>query len=118
MYCVAVTVRSSSVGHSPMKAIEWNNAESTSSPHSVEPMIRVHSQRPFVHNFIFASTKLLTNEPHQNAMIEANTMRGVLPKISSTAFWLFFQCSAGGRCTMTAAMIEANTKAAKPLHTT
>src|SRR5580704_1537078 len=117
-YCVTVTATSSSAGHAPAKAIVQNNAESTNSPQSVEPMIRVHNHRPLVHSFIFANTKLLTKEPHQKAMMEANTIRGVLPKISSTAFWLFFQCSAGGRCTMTAAMMEANTRAAKPLHTT
>jgi hypothetical protein len=47
--------------------------------------VRVHSQRPLLQIFIFAMTKLLTNEPHQNAMIEAATMRGVLPKMASTA---------------------------------
>ena len=53
----------------------------------VEPMVRVHNQRPFVRIFIFASTKLFTKEPHQNAMIEAAMMRGVLPNIVSTAAW-------------------------------
>lgn len=59
--------------------------------------MRVQSQRPFVHSFILAITKLFTNEPHQNAMVEAAAIRGVLPKIASTAAWLLFQCSAGGR---------------------
>ena len=45
-------------------------------------------------------------------------MRGVLPKIASTAGCLSRQKSAGGSCTMTIDMIAANTSAAKPLHTT
>ena len=59
--------------------------ESTSSPHMVEPMVRVHSQRPWVHILSLANTKLLTNEPHQKAMMDATTIRGVLPKTCSIA---------------------------------
>jgi len=39
----------------------------------------------------------LTKDPHQNAAIEAQMMRGVLPNISSTAGCLAFQKSAGGQ---------------------
>ena len=45
-------------------------------------------------------------------------MRGVLPKISSTAGCLWRQKSAGGRYTITADINAANSSAAKPLHTT
>ena len=36
----------------------------------MEPTVRVHSQRPCVRSLSFASTKLLTKDPHQNAVIE------------------------------------------------
>jgi len=51
-------------------------------------------------------------------MVEAATMRGVLPKIASTAGWVARELSDGGRCTITAAMTEANASAPKPAHTT
>src|SRR6202163_1279410 len=50
--------------------------------------------------------------------MDANTMRGVLPNIASTAAWLASELSDGGKCTTTAAMMEANISAPKPAHTT
>ena len=50
-------------------------------------------------------------------IIEAATMRGVLPKTASTAGCLLCQNLAGGRCTMTYAMKAAKTRAANPAQT-
>jgi hypothetical protein len=56
---------------------------STASPTMVEPMVRVHSQRPAVMIFILASRNELTNSPQKYANIEASAMRQVVPKAIS-----------------------------------
>src|SRR6266704_442407 len=58
------------------------------------------------------------NVPHRKAVMDATTIRGVLPNIASTAAWLARELSDGGKCTTTAAMTEANISAPKPAHTT
>ena len=54
-------------------------------PMTVDPIVRVHSQRPRVQSFIFAITKELAKSPSQYAPIEASTMRPVSPKTISRA---------------------------------
>ena len=80
--------------------------------------MRVHSQRPLLQIFIFAMTKLLTNEPHQKAMIEAPAMRGVWPKMRATAACSSAPSAVAGSATITLAITEAKPRAAKPAQTT
>ena len=83
----------------------------------VEPMVRLHSQRPAVRSFILASTNELANSPQKYAIIEAPAMRQVVPKAISYAGW-FCQNGAGGSATTTAAMKEAKPSPAKPAQIT
>ncbi len=46
-------------------------------------MVRIHSHRPAVSTFIFASTKEFVNSPQKYASIEAAAMRQVVPKAIS-----------------------------------
>src|SRR4029078_10199321 len=82
-----------------------------------EPMVRVHSQRPAVAIFIFASTNEFTNSPHTKAINEASAMRQVDPNAISYAPWLC-QNGAGGSLTMTHAITAANASAVKPAQIT
>ena len=45
--------------------------------------MRDQSALPFVHIFIFANVYELANSPQKNAVIDANTIRGVWPKMLS-----------------------------------
>src|SRR3954468_22149259 len=92
-------------------------SESIPSPKIVEPIVRVHSQRPAVAIFIFASTNELTNSPHTNAISEASAMRHVEPNAISYAPWLC-QNGAGGSLTTTHAITAANASAVKPAQIT
>src|SRR3546814_1589172 len=74
-------------------------------PISVEPIVRVHSQRPWVSSFIFAITNELTKSPAQYANMLAATMRQVLPNTISSAgcsVWLNGSSALGFMPTTTA----------------
>src|SRR5688500_17356099 len=94
-------------------------AESTTSPRTVDPTVRVHKYRPFVSNFIFANTKELTNSPAQKAISDAATMRGVWPKIKLTAAcWFGDIVLAAGSSVTTNAISDAKIKAPNPARIT
>ncbi len=80
-------------------------------------MVRVHSHRPRVRIFIFASTNELTNSPHRNPIRDAAAMRQVEPKAISYAAW-FLQKGAGGKPTTIQAMKAAKARPAKPAQIT
>jgi len=65
------------------------------------------SQRPSVHIFIFASTKLLTKDPHQNAMIEAKDDARRIAEYVFHRLLIVLPMLGGRRWTITAAMIDA-----------
>src|SRR2546425_346427 len=69
-------------GTEPAKASATNTALSSAWPITVEPIVRVQSQRPRVRIFIFARTKELANSPARYATKEAASIRGVCPRIS------------------------------------
>src|SRR5262245_30295650 len=92
-------------------------SESTSSPAIVEPIVRIHSQRPFVASFILARTNELQNSPQKYATSEARTIRQVLPKTVSNAAWCG-HCGSGGNASTAQLRNDANASALKPAQTT
>ena len=62
-----ITVTSKLVGITPAKAMITNKSVSTPSPTTVEPMVRVQSQRPLVKIFSLAKVKELAKADLENA---------------------------------------------------
>ncbi len=73
------------IGIIPTKATVINTIESRPCPIRVEPIVRNHSQRPFVAIFILARTTALANSPIKYAKKEATRIRGAYPKIRTYA---------------------------------
>jgi len=60
-----MSVANNEFGSTPAKAITMNNKLSTSSPTSVEPIVRVHNHRPCDQIFILARINELENSPQK-----------------------------------------------------
>jgi len=63
-------------GMMPAKASVMNTAESSAWPTTVEPMVRVHSQRPFVAILSWPAHRRWANSPTRYATNEASSSRG------------------------------------------
>src|SRR5579864_8155048 len=87
---------------------------STACPTTVDPTVRVHSQRPWVSNFIFARVYELANSPHQKATRLAATIRGTKLNTTSKACRLGHS-GAAGMCTVAKPITAISAEAKKPI---